>query len=386
MRLLPPPLVATWDFEINPVPGKSDEGELGLVVARPDCPSLFILNHTARFIWRNLQTCGSFDFLVERYATEFGTPHSQAAADISLTLDSWSQGLLSPVRATQHVAPPLVPPASTCSFRSDYNLGLKHFRLVVHDLDFVEEICPRLAHLAASQRTPDITFQVFRHQGLIWVFCGEASIGAELEASVARTILLQEMARLARPDTDWLAILHAAACGTSRRSIILPAATNSGKSTLTAALMHSGLYVLSDDSAAIDRQTEKIVSLPFALMLREGSWPVLSPYFPELDWAPTFYRNGDSVRFLCPRSDPGVTALAPQCLLFAHYEPGVPVLVQTLTTFEALLGLQKSGFWVPHDRESIAQFLSWLQSIPAYSLTYSQLSDAIPHVSSLLAS
>lgn len=386
MRLLPPVPVATWDFEINAVPGQSGEGAQGLVVSRSDFPGLFILNYTARFIWSNLQEGGPEQLLVKRFAARFDIPLDQSASAVALTLDVWSRDLLSPARATQYVAPPPVPPASTSSFASDYRIGLKHFRLVVHDLDFVEEICPRLAHLAANRRTPDITFQVFRYQGLIWVFCGEASIGAEPEVSVARTILLQEMARLARPDTNWLAILHAAACGTSRRAVILPAATNSGKSTLTAALMHSGLHVLSDDSAAIDRQTAQVVSLPFALMLREGSWPVLSPYFPEFHSAPTFYRNGDYVRFLRPHSDPVINALAPQCLLFARYQPGFPVLIHTLTTFEALLALQESGFWVPHDRESISEFLSWLQSLPAYSLTYGQLSDAIPQVCSLISS
>jgi hypothetical protein len=385
MRLLQPPPVATWDFEIHAVPGQPGEGAQGLVVSRPDFPSLFILNHTARFIWSNLQNGGPEQLLVERFANRFDIPLDKAASDVALTLDAWSRDLLSPVRATQYVAPHPVPPAPSSLFTADYHLGSKHFRLVVHDRDFVEEICPRLAHLAANRRNPDITFQVFRHEDLIWVFCGEASIGAEPDVSVARTILLQEMGRLARPDTNWLAILHAAACATSHRCIILPAATNSGKSTLTAALMHSGLQVFSDDSAAIDRQTAQIVSLPFALMLREGSWPVLSPYFPELQSAPTFYRNGAYVRFLQPRSNGAMHALPPQCLLFTRYQPEGPAHLQTLTPFETLLGLQQSGFWVPHDRQNIAQFLSWLQSLPAHQLTYSRLSDAIPIVHRLLA-
>jgi hypothetical protein len=149
--------------------------------------------------------------------------------------------------------------------------------------------------------------------------------------------------------------------------------------------MHSGMYVLSDDSAAIDRQTAQVVSLPFALMLREGSWPILSSYIPELHAAPTFYRNGDYVRFLPPHDHRMIGAAPAQCLLFAHYQPGIPAQVRTLTTLEALLTLQQSGFWVPHDRESIAQFLCWLQSLPAHQLTYSNLSDAIPHVHRLLA-
>jgi hypothetical protein len=193
------------------------------------------------------------------------------------------------------------------------------------------------------------------------------------------------MARLARPGTDWLAILHAAACGTADRCVILPAATNSGKSTLTAALMHSGLHVFSDDSAAIDRQTRQVVSLPFALMVRKGSWPVLAPYFPELNSTPIFFRNGDYVRFLQPPLDPTIGSASAQCLLFVRYEPGAPAQIRPLTAFENLLELQKSGFWVPHQRDTIAQFVSLVQSLPGFQITYSELPDAISLVHRLLS-
>jgi hypothetical protein len=358
------------------------EGEYGLVVSRPDFPNLFILNNTARFIWTRLQLGGSEQALVEHFANCFGIPLSQASSDVALTIDGWSQGLLSPARATQFVAPPPLPPSSPPSFLCDYVLGSKRFRLLIHDFDFIEEIRPRLAHLAVARQSPDITFHVFRQEDLFWVFCGEASIGAEPEVSVARTILLQEMARLARPNTEWLAILHAAACGTADRCIIVPAATNSGKSTLTAGLMHSGLHIFSDDSAAIDRQTRRVVPLPFALMLREGSWPVLAPYFPELDSAPTLFRNGDRVRFLQPHSPPA--PVPAQSLVFVQYQPGAPARLKPLNTFESLLSLQKSGFWVPHNRECIGEFVTWVQSLPAYELAYSSLADAISLVHSLL--
>jgi hypothetical protein len=354
-----------------------------LIVSRPDFSSLFILNCTARFIWNSLQDGGSKQGLIERFANHFGIPFEQAASDVALTLDAWSRTLLSPVRATQYVAPPSPPPESRHSSSSDYALGLKHFRLVTHDPEFTAEIQPRLAHLAATRQPPDFIFRVFRHEDVFWVFCGEASIGCDPNVSVARIILLEEMARLARPGTDWLAVLHAAACASNGQCVILAAATNSGKSTLTAALMYSGLKILSDDSAALDRQTLQIVPLPFALMLREGSWPVLSPYFPELNSSPTFYRNGDHVRFL-PPSNALAQPAAAKSLVFVQFEPGAPARLQPLTTFESLLCLQKSGFWVPHNRESIGEFLSWVQSLPAYTLTYSQLSDAIPLVHQLL--
>ena len=191
---------------------------------------------------------------------------------------------------------------------------------------------------------------------------------------------------MSRPGTEWFAILHAAACGTSTECILMPAATNSGKTTLAAALMQSGLHLFSDDSAAIDRRTMRVVDLPFALMLREGSWPVLEPYFPQLTSIPMLERNGDRVRFVAPPVDRLGQSATPKCLLFVEFQPAGPASLRPLMEFERLLRLQKSGFWVPHDQASIGAFLAWVQSIPAYEMVYSDLPEAIRVIRGLLSS
>jgi len=90
-----------WDFPIEGVPGES-----ALVVSRPDIQALFILNQAASFIWKSLRNGNSYESLAERFAERFGLSLSRAATDIESTLDSWSQNLLSPPRATASVAPP----------------------------------------------------------------------------------------------------------------------------------------------------------------------------------------------------------------------------------------------------------------------------------------
>jgi hypothetical protein len=192
------------------------------------------------------------------------------------------------------------------------------------------------------------------------------------------------MGRLSVADADWLAILHAGACGNDTACVVMPAATASGKSTLTTALMRSGLRFFSDDSAAIDRTTLQVVALPFALMLREGSWRVLAPYVPDLSAAPILERNGDRVRFLAPSSMVQSGRVTPKCLLFVQYQQGASPNLRKLTAFESLLGLQQSGFWLPHEERTIRSFLSWVQSMPSFHLTYSSLGDAIPIVHNLL--
>jgi hypothetical protein len=165
----------------------------------------------------------------------------------------------------------------------------------------------------------------------------------------------------------------------------MPAATASGKSTLAAALMHAGLEVYSDDSAAIDRQTGQVIAMPFALRLRSGSWPVLAGYFPQLATSSIFDRDGENARFLPPASQHIHTA-TPRCLLFVDFQAGAETRLRRLTPFESLLGLQKSGFWAPHDQTSIGSFLSWVESMPAYTIRYSNLTEVVPLVIGLVES
>jgi Coenzyme PQQ synthesis protein D (PqqD) len=360
--------------------------EEALVLARPEIQGLFLLNSTSKQIWLAYEQGVSVHSLAQQFSADFDIPVSQAAHDIHSTLDSWSKFFLiekeepNAEPATFQSFADLKP-----SFIGHYRLNGKQLRLEIADEAFVEEMVPRLAHLASTKQPPAITFQVVRINGRLSLFSDGHFFAEEPEASAARAVLLQEIARAAQPTTDWLALLHAGACGTDASCVIMPADTNVGKTTLTAALVHSGLHFLSDDSAAIDRNTMRVAPMPFALMVREGSWPVLNSRFPELASAPIYERNGWRVRFLAPPENKLGSGVPAKCLLFIEYRPGAATSLEPLTAFESLLRLQKSGFWVPHDRDSIGAFLSWMQSIPAYYAVYSDLDEATVLVHRLLA-
>jgi hypothetical protein len=368
---------AFWEFPF---------GE-ALVVARPDLQGLFLLNYTSRLIWSASKQGVPAHSLAQQFSIHFDIPVSQAAHDIQATLDSWSTGLFS--RFSSRIHPDVNPLTPNFDLRScfvgDYLLGGRKFRLEVADREFAEEISPRLAHLQSVTQIPDVTFQVARMDGRLKLFNNGVFFAEEFEVNAARAVLLQELAHVAQPDTDWLTILHAGACGTDIACVVMPADTNVGKTTLTAALMHSGLRFFSDDSAAFDRHTMRVAPMPFALMIREGSWPVLASRFPELASAPVLERNGCNVRFLTPPSNQQSSGVPAKCLLFIEFKPGVATTLDPLTPFESLLRLQKSGFWVAHDRDSIGMFLSWLQSIPSYQAVYSDLDEATALVHRLLA-
>jgi hypothetical protein len=105
-----------------------------------------------------------------------------------------------------------------------------------------------------------------------------------------------------------------------------------------------------------------------------------------MDRAPIHRRSGCSVRFL-PSNLPANSspAATPRALVFVDYRPSAPAELQRLRPFEALLALRQCGFWVEHDRASIAGFLGWIGRLDSYKLTYSLTDEACGVVSGLLA-
>jgi hypothetical protein len=71
--------------------------------------------------------------------------------------------------------------------------------------------------------------------------------------------------------------------------------------------------------------------------------------------------------------------------VFVDYRPDASTTLQRLRPFEALMALRHCGFWVAHDRASIARFLAWIERLDVFKLTYSLIDEASRVVSGLLA-
>jgi hypothetical protein len=247
---LPDPV---WEFPIDD----------GLVLARPGVQGLFLLNQSAAIVWRLLREQPDSECATRRFAAHYGIPGDLAARDVNATLESWSSTLLHPTDIIQGAEPnpknlaiaplPIAEPYSV----ADYRLHQKLFRIAAHDADLSSEFAPRLQPLRVESGSPDLEVHIFRHDGLVHAICDHKSLVAEPNANAARAVLLPELVRLADPSRDWLAILHAGACALQSKCILFPASSHSGKTTLMAALMHSGFHFLSDDSAAIDVKRSK---------------------------------------------------------------------------------------------------------------------------------
>ncbi len=148
--------------------------------------------------------------------------------------------------------------------------------------------------------------------------------------------------------------------------------------------MHQGLTLYADDSVALERDTLAIPAMPFALMLREGSWPVLGARFPELEHLPIHHRYGQNVKFLHPIHSAHSGSASAVAIVFSEWQPDAATTITSLDSFEAIVRLKESGFWAAHDRESIQTFLNWIESLPIYQMIYSGLDEAAAFVKELL--
>jgi hypothetical protein len=357
-----------WEFPI----------EDSVVLVRPDVSGLYILNPSARLIWDILKTGVPLGALVEQFASTYDISPELAARDVERTLDEWQGGLLlGPGSLSESSGPPARSVSSSLEvFARDYFLQGKNVRVILQTFELTEEIAPRLEALPHAPSAPDLTFKVVEESDGFRVYCDGDCVAIEEGVCEIRVRLLQEIVRRCR-GRDCLAVFHAGACGTNSKCVIFPASTQSGKTTLAAVLMNMGLTIYADDSVLLERDTLAVPVTPFALTVREGSWDVLAPRFPELQDAPVVSRYGQRVRFLSPlgmKQDGHCGQVG--AIVFSRFQPNAATAVSTLGPLQTLLRLQESGFWVAHDEQSIRAFLAWIQSTPTFTLSYSDVDEA----------
>jgi hypothetical protein len=181
----------------------------------------------------------------------------------------------------------------------------------------------------------------------------------------------------------FLADIHAGVVAGPAGCVLLPAMPGSGKSTLTAALVHAGFTYFSDEVALLRASDMAVRPFPVAICVKEPGIAPLRGMFPELPSLPVHNRSdGKRVIYLPPPrgSLPPAGAAQPvRALVFPHYQAGAATQWQDMTAAEALQRLLAQWLYVP-GRLTLAQvkaLVAWIAAVPAADLTYASLPDAI---------
>jgi hypothetical protein len=176
------------------------------------------------------------------------------------------------------------------------------------------------------------------------------------------------------PKTEFLAYFHAAAVSRGGRSVLLPGVSGTGKSTLTAYLAGHGFAYLGDDSIAIASADWSLRALPTCLSLKSGSWPILTPLYPEISQLPMLRCHGRDVRYVEPRQTKHA-GRAPSVILFPRYAESDDILLRKLEPLETMTRLIETSMNLrqPATGETLAAFLRFVEQTPAYELVYPDL-------------
>src|SRR5262249_37136280 len=179
------------------------------------------------------------------------------------------------------------------------------------------------------------------------------------------------------PETEFLAYFHAAAVSRGELSILLPGVSGTGKSTLAAYLVAKGFDYLGDDCIALARSNRSLRPLPTCLSLKTGSWPILTPLYPELPSLPVINCHGRYSRYVQPRKARH-TGGERTVILFPSYAKSNTTRVTPLPALETMKRLIWIGtdLYRPTTHATLAEFLKFLEQTPAYELVYSDLSCA----------
>jgi hypothetical protein len=374
-----------------------------LIVFNGASQSLVGLNATAALIVQKLREGVAAAELADMLGRENGVAKDEADGWTASTLEALgSQGLLADGRtlslppASSEIAervarlkagmPPFAPfkPAARGCYRL---LGIEALIRYGHGAQkrMVDSV---IGHLKTeSTGTPALTIDV---QSLPWnegrqiasnIYCD-----GEPEASATRLSGLAPLVKSALWSAavnahDFLLDLHAGVVGKDGRCILLPAPAGSGKSSLTAALTHSGLGYYSDEVALIERGTFYVSPVPLAICVKSTAWDFMSRYRPELPGLPIHHRDdGKRVRYVRPvaaqvQKEPGQVSH----IFFPLYAKDEPTRLVPVARADALARLmdQCLAFRLQMTPGNVKDLVNWISGIDCYALTFSSLDEAV---------
>jgi len=270
-----------------------------------------------------------------------------------------------------------------------YKIGNKKIRINYGHQNLFHAIHPLQAHLAISETeeanhvidcfVEGDTLICKYNDKLVEAFKTDA-----VEYFTGNVRQLQYSIVFGRGFYDWMAMLHASGVVQDKQAVLFSAAAGSGKTTISALLKAKGYGYLSDDFIAVDK-TDRAYPFPAAISVKEGSVPVLSEFYPELQKTPeehTFI--GKTVRYIpvCNIDESTADGVPVKAFVFVQYSANTDAVFKAVQKREALQLLLKET-WVNPEPEFVKAFFDWIDRTEFYRLTYSRTEEAVAAVKTI---
>ena len=184
-------------------------------------------------------------------------------------------------------------------------------------------------------------------------------------------------------------LYHAGAVALAGRALILPAASGSGKTSLVAALVASGLQYLSDEIAVVGKDTYCVLPFAKSLCVKEGARVVLAPLYPELSGGAACHRfGGERVWYLQPPAAAWPPAPVPvRYVVLPRYVAGGSTTLARISRSTALQQLLEQSFNARALGPSgVSGTVDMLRGADCYALTVADLHQAVDLLRQLASS
>ena len=161
-----------------------------------------------------------------------------------------------------------------------------------------------------------------------------------------------------------------------------------GKTTLIAYLLSQGYDYLADDLIALSAPEGRIVPWPLPLSIKAGSWGILSKTYCDLPRFPQYRTQRGNARQLVPPAQAWDTDPVPlHGVVFPRYVAGAAATLTQITPLEAFGRLLDDKIWLgyPITEQRVYALLAQLKRVPAFTLRYGRLDQALPCIKEALA-
>ncbi len=177
-------------------------------------------------------------------------------------------------------------------------------------------------------------------------------------------------------------IIHAAVVEKEGSGLLLPGAPGSGKSTLCAALIHSGWRLFSDEMVLLSAADGRIHPVPRPVSLKNRSIEIIKEFTQQPVWGERIEgtAKGDIEHMRAPESSllPPLTATRARYLVFPRYRSGCSAELSPLSKGRASMGLIENAFnFNILGYRGFEMVSDLVDSLACYDFTYPDLKQAL---------
>jgi HprK-related kinase A len=177
-------------------------------------------------------------------------------------------------------------------------------------------------------------------------------------------------------------IIHAAVIERNGRAVILPAAPGSGKSTLTAALVHRGWRLLSDELTLVRMADRRLAPLARPVSLKNRSIDIIRDFAPEAVFSRRIDDTTKGTIALMRAPQASIERISepalPGWIVFPQWKAGSPASMTPVGKADALMELARNATnYHIHGANGFAALCETVDRCASHRFVYSDLDDAV---------